>query len=175
MAYYFHPTFGPHEGDPIGGAESSALPEPEYLQIVEAKRAMEQSEADAKRQAELASTPIQEFFAAKMKAINEGKNQALDAGFMHDGARFDSDYKARLAYLEAATQFQIDPGFSTHWKASTGQWVTMDAALFAALIPVYRGHIQACFAWQAAMEQELATAYAAGDRAAMAAIPESMD
>ena len=25
MGYYYHPVFGPHEGDPIGGAESSAI------------------------------------------------------------------------------------------------------------------------------------------------------
>ena len=91
---------------------------------------------------------------------------------------YDSDYKARLAYLEVATQFQIDPEFSTQWKASTGQWVMMDAALFAALIPVYRAHVQGCFAWQGAREQEVAVALALEDegaiRAALAAIPESM-
>jgi hypothetical protein len=46
----------------------------------------------------------------------------------------------------------------------------MDAALFANLQPAYEAHIQACFAWQAAREQELAQAYAAEDRAAMEAV-----
>jgi hypothetical protein len=122
--------------------------------------------------------PIHDLAAAKLEAINSGKNSALDAGFWHDGVLFDSDYKARLAYLEAATQFQLDPDFSTQWKASTGQWVTMDAALFSALIPVYRTHVQTCFAWQGAREQEVAAALALEDegqiRAALAAIPESM-
>ena len=121
---------------------------------------------------------VQDLAAAKLEAINSGKNVALDAGFVHDGVLYDSDYKARLAYLEAATQFQLDPEFSTQWKASTGQWVTMDAALFAALIPVYRAHVQGCFAWQGAREQEVAVALALEDegeiRAALAAIPESM-
>ena len=122
--------------------------------------------------------PIHDLAAAKLEAINSGKNSALDAGFVHDGVLFDSDYKARLAYLEAATQFQLDPEFSTQWKASTGQWVTMDAALFASLIPVYRAHVQACFAWQGAREQEVAAALALEDegeiRAALLAISESM-
>ncbi len=121
---------------------------------------------------------IHDMAAAKLESINSGKNSALDAGFWHDGVLFDSDYKARLAYLEAATQFQLDPEFSTQWKASTGQWVTMDAALFAALIPVYREHVQACFAWQAAREQDVAAAMALEDeveaRAALAAVSEVM-
>ena len=121
---------------------------------------------------------LEEALTAKLDAINSGKNVALDAGFVHDGVLYDSDYKARLAYLEAATQFQLDPEFSTHWKASTGQWVTMNAALFAALIPVYRAHVQACFAWQGAREQDVAAALALEDegeiRAALEAIPESM-
>ena len=121
---------------------------------------------------------LEEALTAKLDAINSGKNVALDAGFVHDGVLYDSDYKARLAYLEAATQFQLDPEFSTHWKASAGQWVTMNAALFAALIPVYRAHVQACFAWQGAREQDVAAALALEDegeiRAALEAIPESM-
>ena len=129
---------------------------------------------------------LEEVLTAKMDAINEGKNRAIDSGFMFavgegEEARevlFDSDARARLAYLEAATQFQLDPEFSTQWKASTGQWVMMDAALFAALIPVYREHVQACFAWQGAREQEVAAALALEDegeiRAALLAISESM-
>ena len=127
--------------------------------------------------------PLTQLCAAKMEAVNEGKNRALDAGFLFtvgegEDARailFDSDAKARLAYLEFATKLGQDQSYSTPWKASRGQWVTMDAALFADLQPAYEAHIQACFAWQAEREQELAAAYAAGDRAAMEAVAEVMD
>lgn len=90
-----------------------------------------------------------DLVAAKMDRINEGKNVALDGGFMHDGVLFDSDAKARLAYLELALKLGQDGAYSTMWKASTGSWVTMDATLFAALQPAYEAHIQACFGWQA--------------------------
>lgn len=33
MGFYFHPTFGPHEGDPIGGDESSVLSPEEFATI----------------------------------------------------------------------------------------------------------------------------------------------
>ena len=122
--------------------------------------------------------PIHDLAAAKLEAINSGKNSALDAGFVHDGVLFDSDIKARLAYLEVEKKLREAPGYSTDWKASRGQWVTMDAALFASLQAAYEAHISACFAWQGAREQEVAAALALEDegeiRAALLAISESM-
>lgn len=117
---------------------------------------------------------LEDIFAAKMAAIQAGKNAARDRGFTLDGVLYDTDAEARLAYLEIATKLGQDPTYSTPWKASAGAWVTMDAALFAALQPAYEAHIQACFAWQAAREQELVQAYAVRDRAAMEAVPESV-
>lgn len=127
--------------------------------------------------------PLHDLFAAKMAAINEGKNQALDAGFttyVMEGefpvaVLFDSDAKARLAYLELATKLGQDQAYSTPWKASRGQWVTMDAALFAQVMVAGEAHIQACFAWQAAREQEVAAAVAAADLAALEAISTVME
>ena len=112
--------------------------------------------------------------AEKLERINEGKNLALDAGFTLDGVLFDSDSPARLAYLELSLKLGQDPAYSTPWKASTGVWVTMDAALFSSLQPAYEAHIQSCFAWQAAREQEVAAAVAAGDVEALAGVAERM-
>ncbi|NCC85847.1 MAG: DUF4376 domain-containing protein [Clostridia bacterium] len=95
---------------------------------------------------------------AKLNRINDAKNTYLDGGFLHDGVLYDSDSKARLAYLEFAHKLTTSPLYSTPWKASTGQWVTMDAELFTALQPAYEQHISACFAWQAAREMEVAAA-----------------
>lgn len=125
---------------------------------------------------------LEDLLAAKMDSVNEGKNLALDAGFLFtvgegEEARavlFDSDAKARQAYLELAVKLGQDQAYSTPWKASRGVWVDMDAALFAAVQPSYEAHVEACFAWQAAREQELAQAYAAGDRVAMEAVSETM-
>ncbi len=118
---------------------------------------------------------------AKLAAIQEGKNTARDAGFVHDGVLFDSDSGARLAYLEFATKLGMDSLYSTPWKASSGVWVTMDATLFAALQPAYEAHISTCFAWQAAREQEVAAALIlaetdeAAGRAALAAVSELLE
>lgn len=121
-----------------------------------------------------ADVDINDRAAAKLTAINNGKNATLDGGFIHDGVLFDSDSKARLAYLELSLKLGQDAAYSTPWKASAGQWVTMDAALFAALQPAYEAHIAGCFAWQAAREQEVAAAVAAGDVEALEAVAEAM-
>ena len=123
----------------------------------------------------LVPRPLTEWMVVeKLERINAGKNAALDSGFMLDGVLYDSDSKARLAYLELSLKLGQDPAYSTPWKASTGVWVTMDAALFEALQPAYEAHIQSCFAWQAAREQEVAAAVEAGDVEALAGVAEKM-
>lgn len=119
-------------------------------------------------------SPISALAAKKLEAINQGKSAALDGGFVHNGILFDSDSKARLAYLEFGFKLASTPAYSTPWKASTGQWVQMDAALFAALQPAYEAHIQGCFAWQAAREEDVAAAVTAGDVEALRAVAEIM-
>lgn len=111
---------------------------------------------------------------AKLTAINDGKNTALDNGFMLNGILWDSDSKARLAYLELATKMNDDPTYTTYWKASTGSWVNMTAELFAQVKAAYEAHIQGCFAWQAAREMEVAAAVEAGDVEALAEVVERM-
>ena len=124
--------------------------------------------------AEIAALPtasLSDAKTAKLHRINDAKNTYLDGGFLHDGVLFDSDSKARLAYLEFAHKLTTTPLYSTPWKASTGQWVTMDATLFAALQPAYEAHISACFAWQAAREMEVAAAQSVAE---VEAVSEAM-
>jgi hypothetical protein len=126
---------------------------------------------------EIAALPVPdvgEIAQAKLAAINAGKNVALDGGFNHEGVLFDSDSKARLAYLEFAHKLSTSPLYSTPWKASAGHWVTMDATLFSALQPAYEQHIQACFAWQAAREMEVAAAVSVGSIEGVQAVEEVM-
>jgi hypothetical protein len=115
---------------------------------------------------------IAEIAHSKLERINTGKNTSLDGGFTHNGVLFDSDSKARLAYLEFAHKLSTSPLYSTPWKASTGHWVTMDATLFSALQPAYEQHIQACFVWQAAREMEVAAAVSAGSIEGVKAVAE---
>lgn len=119
---------------------------------------------------------VAELAASTLASIQAEKCRARDGGFVVDGLWFDSDLAARTAYAELAIAMQQDPTFSVSWRASQGQWVTMDAALFQQVYAAGRAHIESCFAWQQAREQEIAAALAlavtdeAAAREALAAV-----
>jgi hypothetical protein len=94
--------------------------------------------------------------AELLAAINAEKNRRRDGGFTVDGVLWDSDYAARLAYAEVRTAFDADPAYTVEWKASAGQWVTLDKALYDAVRAAGAAHIAAAFAWQRQKEEELA-------------------
>lgn len=110
------------------------------------------------RTAEEESKRLADAKAAKLAAIHAEKNRARDGGFMVDGVLFDSDLPARTSYAELAIAMQQDHAFSTRWKASDGVWVDMTSVLFGQVYAAGRAHIEACFAWQEAKEQSVATA-----------------
>ena len=110
------------------------------------------------RTAEEESKRLADTKAAKLAAIHAEKNRARDGGFIVDGVLFDSDLPARTSYAELAIAIQQDPTPTTRWKASDGVWVDMDATLFQKVYAAGRAHIEACFAWQEAKEQSVATA-----------------
>lgn len=96
--------------------------------------------------------------ASKLAAIHAEKNRARDGGFIVGGVLFDSDLPARTSYAELALAFQQSPDMATRWKASDGVWVDMNLALFSQVYAAGRAHIEACFAWQEAREQDVAAA-----------------
>lgn len=100
--------------------------------------------------------PAGEIRAGLLAEIGARKNALRDGGFLVDGVLWDSDAGARLAYAELAQRLAANPSFSTRWKASESQWVTMTAALFAAVYTAGAAHIAAAFAWQEAEESRLA-------------------
>lgn len=83
-----------------------------------------------------------------IKAVQENRKEALNAGFLVDGVLFDSDYNARIAYEELRSRFALDPEYSRRWKASGTTWVTMDKTLFDQLQVAGEKHIADCFEWE---------------------------
>lgn len=96
-----------------------------------------------------------ELKADKLAKVQAEKVKARDGGFMVAGTLFDSDISARTSYTELGLRLSQNPSFETQWKASPGQWVLMDAALYSQVVIAGEAHIAAVFAWQAAKEQEI--------------------
>lgn len=105
--------------------------------------------------AEAISNKMNELKAAKLQAVQAEKVRVRDAGFLVGDTLFDSDLSARTSYTELGLRLSLNPSFETQWKASAGQWVTMDAALYAQVMTAGEAHIAAVFSWQAAKEVEI--------------------
>ena len=105
--------------------------------------------------AEAIGKKMDELKASRLQAVQAEKVRVRDGGFMVAGVLFDSDISARTSYTELGLRLTQNPSFTTQWKASSGQWVTMDAALYAQVMTAGEAHIAAVFAWQAAKEGEI--------------------
>ena len=80
------------------------------------------------------STILDELKKPMLDAIQAEKVRARDGGFMVGGTLFDSDISARTSYTELGLRLSQNPSFTTQWKASAGQWVLMDAALYSQVV-----------------------------------------
>ena len=98
---------------------------------------------------------MNELKAAKLEKVQAEKVRVRDGGFMVADTLFDSDISARTSYTELGLRLSQNPSFTTQWKASSGQWVLMDAALYSQVVIAGEAHIAAVFAWQAAKEMEI--------------------
>lgn len=174
MGYYYHPEFGPHEGDPIGGTESTALSASEYAAAVE----LWASEHAA---AELAATPLSTLAERILRSIRVKRREIEHGGVVLDETRYESDPTARAKYVETNQLFLIQPTLEIPgWKASDdpvtglGVYVTMTAAVMANLIVLAAQLDGQAFAWEQGKQAEVAAALAleneADAKVALAAI-----
>lgn len=93
--------------------------------------------------------------ASKIEEVKTKRKEKQGSNFSINGVWFHSDYEARLAYQELRSTLELDPGFTTRWKAMHGVWVDMDAALFASILSVGQAHLQQCFEWEEGKQEEV--------------------
>jgi hypothetical protein len=81
-------------------------------------------------------------------------------GFVFLDRPIMSDDRSQLSILGVFTAARADPAFTTIWKCADATWLTLGAALCAALFETAATHKQACFARETALAGQIA---AAGD------------
>lgn len=112
--------------------------------------------------AELEDTKID-----KLRELDEARDQALAAGFTHNGNTFDSDAKSIQRINAIATLALMDPNFSTPYITKDNTVVTLDAAAVGALgIAAAQHESSLVFQARTLKDQVLA----ASDKAAVEAI-----
>lgn len=81
-----------------------------------------------------------------------------ETGIIIDGVKFDTDLKARVAYSELRLKFSTNPDYYTpNWKASDGNWVTMNLTLFNKVISVLEQRLESIFTFVKNKEEEILT------------------
>ena len=164
--YYYHPSYGYHQGVPIGGDESTEITEAEYLAGIE--QAAEQ---------EIDDTDIFILANRKLDAIQKEKCRVRDSGVAvpvnGTAILFDTDNAARIAYLEFLGMAQLNPGYiEPNWKASANIFVTMTQELFFAVVLARQTNERNAFEWQKARVEEVEAAVQANDKTALMEVSE---
>jgi len=65
-----------------------------------------------------------------------------------------TDDRSKLMLLGAADQARRDSGFTTRWKTDAG-WIELNATQLVAAADAVRAHVQACFAREAELADQL--------------------
>lgn len=81
--------------------------------------------------------------------------QKETAGIMVNSVPVATDDRSKMMLMGARLAAQADPDFTTQWKTPAG-FVTLDAATFIALSDAVLAHVDACFATEAAVLDDIA-------------------
>lgn len=101
--------------------------------------------------------------AEKLEILRQEKKAARDGGVTlvvnGESVTFDTDDAAQQQYTNLRSKIVEDPQYSVEaWQASKGQWVKMDAGLFARVEAAATTLLQDTFTWLHAREQEVEAA-----------------
>ena len=97
--------------------------------------------------------------AAELLAYAAAKRYEREiAGTTLNGLPIRTDRETRSALVEAKAAVGEDPAWTTDWKLSNGQWLTVNAALLTQIITAVAAHRKAWFA----KEKQVAVAIDAG-------------
>lgn len=103
----------------------------------------------------------------KLRELDQARDQALVAGFTHNGNTYDSDAKSIQRINAIATLALMDPNFSTPYITKDNNIITLDAAAVGALGTAAAQHESSLVFQARTLKDQVLTAM---DKAAVEAI-----
>ena len=98
------------------------------------------------------------------QTLSQEKKAIKTQGLLVNGILFDTDDAARIAYIELFLKFMTSPEYVVNdWKASEGQWVVMDYALFGQIMNAWEQQLSSLFTFIKQKETELKSKTSADD------------
>lgn len=89
---------------------------------------------------------FEELKAVKYDEIAAARYAAETSGCMVDGVTIATDRGSQALLTAAVVSARLDPEFKTRWKCADGRFVTLDAMQLRAIGDAVIAHVEACFA-----------------------------
>lgn len=118
--------------------------------------------------------PTPDQLRATLRARASERRWKVETGgvTLPNGLSIDTDDRTKVLINGVVTMAQLDQTFTTRWKASDGTWHLLDAPTIIALAKAISTHVDACFAREGELHDQIA---AAPDRAALEALRPAIE
>lgn len=108
-----------------------------------------------------------ELKTAKYDEIAAARYAAETGGCTVDGVTIATDRGSQALLTAAVVTARIDPEFKTRWKCADGRFVTLDAMQLRAIGDAVIAHVEACFAREGELYEQIDAAQTPKDLAAI--------
>lgn len=97
---------------------------------------------------------------AGLKARATARRWEIETGgvTLPNGLRIDTDDRTKTLIAGALASAQLDTDFTTRWKASDSTWHMLDAGMIKVLASAIFHHVDACFAREGELHDQIAAA-----------------
>lgn len=110
---------------------------------------------------------LDELKTAKKGEIAAARYAAETGGCTVDGVTIATDRGSQALLTAAVVSARLDLEFKTRWKCADGRFVTLDAMQLRAIGDAVIAHVEACFAREGELCEQIAAAQTAEDLAAI--------
>ena len=110
---------------------------------------------------------FEELKAAKYEEIAAARYAAETGGCTVDGVTIATDRGSQALLTAAVVTARLDPEFKTRWKCANGHFVSLDAMQLRAIGDAVIAHVEACFAREGELCEQIDAAETPEDLAAI--------
>lgn len=133
----------------------------------ETQKATIEDKGDCYEVVALPEPTLDELKQMKRDEIAAARYTAETGGIEVDGVTIATDRGSQALLTAAVVSARLDPEFKTHWKCADGHFVSLDAMQLRAIGDAVIAHVEACFAREGELCEQIDAAQTLEDLAAI--------